>query len=211
VLKVLFEFKGELDHEIKIFSKMTNLRSNVNNNLMNTNRVRRRFIRHKNDFIFSEAEQGDGASREAHGNGTGIGSGVGIDHGNRMAKRTTGINNYIIGDKAVTRVRDKQYYDDDEESSDEEFDTKIAYPVMREGIDGQQNMILHSNIKLRNRSVAASLNNSFSMARGGPNAKGIGNASAYSGSTMWDVKQQRLGGRSRVKRVENGIFKPRRH
>lgn len=52
VIKVLFEFKSELDDRIKLNSKMTNLRSTINNNLLQKQRVRRRFIRNPGEVFW---------------------------------------------------------------------------------------------------------------------------------------------------------------
>lgn len=208
-LKVMFEYKNELDNDIKMSSKMTTLRSNVNNKLLNTNRVRRRFIRHKQDFIFkNEGENQNGGAVEGSMRFTGD---------KKMALKTSGINNFIVGDKAVTRVRDKQYYDDESESYDGGYDSQIAYPVMRQGIDGEEKMILHSNQILSERSVTHSMNNSMVMDRSfnGRGSRRNLNASAMGGSSsrssIWDIKEQRLGGKSRVNKIENGIFIPQKH
>lgn len=125
VIKVLFEFKNELDHEIKLNSKMVNVRANVNNKLLRTNRIRRRFIRNKEDFIFHK-----GLHKKMKNSG-GAADEVQAMSGSHLIPRTSGINNFIVGNKAVSRVRDKQYYDDEDVSTDEEVDTKIAYPVMQ--------------------------------------------------------------------------------
>lgn len=68
-------------------------------------------------------------------------------------------------------------------------------------------MILHSNQYLSNKSVAASLNNSFSNMKSYGSSRNMrgGSKSTYS---IWDIKEPRLGGRSRIKKVENGIYKP---
>jgi hypothetical protein len=55
-MKVLFEFKSELDDKIKMNSKMTNLRSTINNKLLKKGRIRRRFIRNP-DELFSKQEE----------------------------------------------------------------------------------------------------------------------------------------------------------
>lgn len=54
VIKILFEYKSEIDTKIKIGIKTDTVRACVNNNLIKSNRVRRRFIRHANDLVSNQ-------------------------------------------------------------------------------------------------------------------------------------------------------------
>lgn len=183
VLKVLFEFKSQVDDDIKTKCRTNKLRSMLNNNLLKNNRVRRRFIRHKGDF-FCNTDNDAAADQPQAINGQ-------VKNVDNLVSKTTGINNFLVGDSAVSRVRDKNYYED-EDGSDEEYDNKVAYPVLRQGIDGTEKIIVHSNNKLNRQSQLCSMNNSVFLK---PDSK----------YDIWDIKDQRLGGQSRIKQVENGI------
>jgi len=198
VIKVLFEYKNQVDHEIKINSRMTVIRSNVNHKIAKNGRIRRRFIRHKDDFIFkdilSQSQLGDEVEGEA-----GAADVVG---GANHVILTTGINNYLIGNNAISRVRDRHYFEEEGHIDEEgEGDSKMAYPVMKQGLGGEEHMIVHSNLDLKNRFMAHQAN--FD-ARG---AGADGSSEFKTGaSSIWDIKQARLGGRSRGQIINNGIF-----
>ena len=100
VVKVLFEYKSELDDRIKKNSKTTNLRSTINNNLLNRQRVRRRFIRNRED-LFSTQNQTGGNSAVENSSVFRVGS-----EPEQHEVKTTGVNNFILGKSSAQRARD---------------------------------------------------------------------------------------------------------
>lgn len=140
-LKTRYKFFSVKDSEAKSRVKGKSMIGAVNTDFIDEDRIRRRFIKGKNDFVFSS------------------------DEGNNGSAATTGINSYLVCGNAVGRARDATNSDgkglkvsirsnnnlpEEKEFVDSELvDVKNlhpelkVYPVMVSSIGGKKQMILH--------------------------------------------------------------------
>ena len=123
--------------------------------------------------------------------------------------KTTGVNNFLLGKNSVHRARhfrpdqnDSSERHDWQDSEEEECDKKengqrqMVYPVMNQNLEGRSKMLLHDNNLLQRNSIIQSMNqtlldNSFANSR--IRSPGMSFVAPGHGSTIFDIKQKRLG------------------